>query len=120
MPTTVHFENIKGILLDIEGTTSSISFVYDEMFPFVRRELNAFLEAEWNDPGVHAACERIVQDADGQCELTKECIAKEVIRLMDDDVKATGTEESPRADLEIGIRERRIGGPRIRRRRAGS
>ena len=29
----------RGILLDIEGTTSSISFVYDVMFPFVRREL---------------------------------------------------------------------------------
>ena len=25
----------RGILLDIEGTTSSVSFVYDVMFPFV-------------------------------------------------------------------------------------
>ena len=30
---------IAGILLDIEGTTSSIDFVYDVMFPFARKKL---------------------------------------------------------------------------------
>jgi enolase-phosphatase E1 len=32
-----------GILLDIEGTTTPISFVYDVLFPFVRRHLDAWL-----------------------------------------------------------------------------
>ena len=27
---------IKGVLLDIEGTTTPISFVYDVLFPFAR------------------------------------------------------------------------------------
>ncbi len=34
----------RGILLDIEGTTTPISFVYDVLFPFARRQLTEFLE----------------------------------------------------------------------------
>ncbi len=57
--TMIQFQNIRGILLDIEGTTSSISFVYDEMFPFVRRELDSFLDAHWADSDVQSACRQI-------------------------------------------------------------
>jgi len=32
-----------GILLDIEGTTTPISFVYDVLFPFARRNLETYL-----------------------------------------------------------------------------
>ncbi len=35
----------KAILLDIEGTTSSISFVADELFPYARKHLAAFVES---------------------------------------------------------------------------
>jgi enolase-phosphatase E1 len=35
-----------GILLDIEGTTTPITFVYDVLFPFVRRHLDAWLPAD--------------------------------------------------------------------------
>jgi enolase-phosphatase E1 len=34
---------MRGILLDIEGTTTSISFVYDVLFPFARRHLAKFV-----------------------------------------------------------------------------
>jgi enolase-phosphatase E1 len=34
---------MSGILLDIEGTTTPISFVYDVLFPFARKHLNAYL-----------------------------------------------------------------------------
>lgn len=34
---------IRGILLDIEGTTTSISFVYDVLFPYARRYLPAYV-----------------------------------------------------------------------------
>ena len=53
----------KGILLDIEGTTSSVRFVYDVMFPLVRRDLAAFLERQWDDVEVRRACEQIALDA---------------------------------------------------------
>ena len=44
------------VLLDIEGTTSSVSFVYDVMFPFVRRELDRFLEEQWESDSLREAC----------------------------------------------------------------
>jgi enolase-phosphatase E1 len=36
----------KGILLDIEGTTTPISFVYDVLFPFARTHAGAYLDEE--------------------------------------------------------------------------
>ena len=41
---------LRGILLDIEGTTSSISFVYDVMFPYVRKHLTFEVFANWLEP----------------------------------------------------------------------
>jgi len=35
----------KGILLDIEGTTTPITFVYDVLFPFARTHAHAYLDA---------------------------------------------------------------------------
>lgn len=51
--------NYRVILLDIEGTTSSVSFVFDVMFPYVRRELAAYLEKQWTSPQLQATCELI-------------------------------------------------------------
>lgn len=94
--------NGKAILLDIEGTTSSVSFVYDVMFPQVRRDLSAFLEKNWEDVNVQLASDQIAQDAGHESlELfcaamslePRACIEAEVIRLMDDDVKATGLKQ---------------------------
>ncbi len=84
----------RGILLDIEGTTSSIRFVYDVMFPFVRRELDAYLRGHWGESGLAAACDQIARDA-GNASLASspEEVNAEVIRLMDGDVKATGLKQ---------------------------
>ena len=94
----------RGILRDIEGTTSSISFVYDVMFPYVRRELDAYLQDNWHSDDCREACEQIARDA-GAISLdafagedaigaeTSLAIRNEVIRLMDDDVKATGLKQ---------------------------
>lgn len=94
---------IRAILLDIEGTTSSIRFVFDVMFPFVRRELHDYLAKNWSDDDLSQACELIAKDA-GHSSFALWCttshaandvakqslIEREVIRLMDGDVKATG------------------------------
>ncbi len=37
---------IRGILLDIEGTTTPISFVYDVLFPYARAHAASFINAE--------------------------------------------------------------------------
>ena len=43
---------MKTILTDIEGTTSSISFVKEVLFPYARRELPGFVRAHSSDPKV--------------------------------------------------------------------
>jgi enolase-phosphatase E1 len=43
---------LDAIVLDIEGTTTPISFVYDVLFPFARRHLREFLKDHRNSPGV--------------------------------------------------------------------
>jgi hypothetical protein len=40
---------IKKVVFDIEGTTTSISFVHDILFPYVRSNLNEFIEKHWSD-----------------------------------------------------------------------
>ncbi|PSN50745.1 Enolase-phosphatase E1 [Blattella germanica] len=39
----------KIILLDIEGTITSISYVKDTLFSFIRRNLDCYLKAHWKD-----------------------------------------------------------------------
>ena len=42
----------RGILLDVEGTTSSIAFVYDVLFAHVKAQVGDFLTAHAADPTV--------------------------------------------------------------------
>jgi len=98
----------RGILLDIEGTTSSVSFVYDVMFPYVRKHLTFEVFANWMEPEYIEAFHAIAKDAGHesldawlkQHGLTREnplraaeVVCKEVTRLMDGDVKATGLKQ---------------------------
>lgn len=94
----------RGILLDIEGTTSSVSFVYDVMFPFVRRELRKHLASHWGADSLNAACELVARDAGYESlvvwstnavsdEERQRLVCDEIIRLMDGDSKATGLKQ---------------------------
>jgi enolase-phosphatase E1 len=40
---------IEAIVLDIEGTTTPVSFVYEVLFPFARRALRTYLEKHFDD-----------------------------------------------------------------------
>ncbi len=89
----------RGILLDIEGTTSAVSFVYDVMFPFVRRELDNYLCANWDSAALNEACDLIAKDAgyesfvawcESEAGKQQQLLRAEVLRLMDGDVKAIG------------------------------
>ena len=50
---------VRGVLLDVEGTTSSVAFVYEVLFPYARRELADFLLRRWDEPAAVRACEMI-------------------------------------------------------------
>lgn len=92
-----------GILLDIEGTTSSIRFVYDSMFPYARRELQPFLTSSWDHPDVQRACTQLAADATSKSwqewcgaddALTcRKRMIELVLQLMDEDSKATGLKD---------------------------
>jgi enolase-phosphatase E1 len=98
----------RGILLDIEGTTSSISFVFDVMFPYIRKHLTFEVASNWLEPEYVEAFRAIARDAGHEsldAWLTKDglsrdnplraaqVVCKEVTRLMDADAKATGLKQ---------------------------
>lgn len=43
---------IRSILLDIEGTTTPIDFVYQTLFPFARRHIRVYLQEHWMEEGL--------------------------------------------------------------------
>jgi enolase-phosphatase E1 len=47
------------LLLDIEGTTTPISFVYDVLFPYARSRVEQFLFQHENDPEIAAALQSL-------------------------------------------------------------
>ena len=44
--------SIRAILLDIEGTTTPVDFVYKTLFPYARERAPEFLRAHWDDADV--------------------------------------------------------------------
>ncbi|WP_337052363.1 acireductone synthase [Pseudoxanthomonas sp. USHLN014] len=54
---------VQAVLTDIEGTTSSISFVKDVLFPYARRALPGFVAAHGDDPDVRRWLDAVSADA---------------------------------------------------------
>ncbi len=78
----------RAILTDIEGTTSSIRFVKDVLFPYARRHLPDFVKTHADDPEVahwltQTAAETGTDPAD------TDTIVGVLIQWIDDDRKAT-------------------------------
>jgi enolase-phosphatase E1 len=59
---------IRAILTDIEGTTSSISFVKDVLFPYARRALPTFVEARAKEPDVRRWLDAVATEQGGVCD----------------------------------------------------
>ena len=84
----------RGILLDVEGTTSSISFVYDVLFAFARQHVGDFLWQHRLDPAVQAAAAVLATET-GAADATladpagTTRLALAAIDLMNRDVKST-------------------------------
>lgn len=60
-------EQYKYVLLDIEGTTTPITFVHDVLFPFAKKHAESFLKDTWASPttqaNITAFREQAAQDA---------------------------------------------------------
>lgn len=84
----------RGILLDVEGTTSSIAFVYDVLFADAREQIGPFLAAHAGDAAVldlaaavTAAAGSPQSAAEVAADPTRAALA--AIELMNRDVKDT-------------------------------
>ncbi len=58
----------RAILTDIEGTTSSISFVKDVLFPYARRALPGFVQAHGRQPEVRRWLDAVAVEIGGACQ----------------------------------------------------
>jgi enolase-phosphatase E1 len=53
---------VRAILLDIEGTTTPVAFVYDVLFPFARAHLREYLQAHADSDPVRDALDRLREE----------------------------------------------------------
>ncbi|MCP3939991.1 MAG: acireductone synthase [Desulfobacteraceae bacterium] len=94
--------SIKAILLDIEGTISSISFVKNVLFPYARNHLRSYINQHKNDIEV----KRLLCDVDevvGQ-KLTTEEQIKHLIQWTNKDKKITPLKAIQGLIWEFGYR----------------
>ncbi len=93
-----------AVVLDIEGTTTPVSFVYDVLFPFARANVAEFLEKNWEYEAVQAAVAQIARDVAADVAAGVEgaqsvdiqspkSVVESVLWQMDADRKATGLKD---------------------------
>jgi enolase-phosphatase E1 len=76
-----------AVLTDIEGTTSSIAFVKDVLFPYARRELPRFVRERGGEPGVRRWLDVVAVENGGMCD---DAMIAEVLQgWIDEDRKHT-------------------------------
>jgi enolase-phosphatase E1 len=79
---------IAAILTDIEGTTSSIAFVKDVLFPYSHARLADFIEGHADDPEVQRCLRGTAHEA-GVAENDRRAIVAALRGWIDEDRKAT-------------------------------
>jgi enolase-phosphatase E1 len=119
MAFSLSTENIAAILLDIEGTTTPISFVYDVLFPFARTNARNYLEKHFGSGEVQQDLELLRHEhaADASHELSVpplisgsrteeiESFVAYVRWLMERDRKSTGLKSLQGKIWEQGYRD---------------
>lgn len=93
-----------ALLIDIEGTTSSISFVHDVLFPYARAALPEFLRTHRNDPEVDAAIHSAA-DAAAVDPADLDAVTQALLGWIDADRKETSLKALQGMIWERGYRE---------------
>lgn len=78
---------IRAIVTDIEGTTSSLSFVHDVLFPYARAHLPEFVRQHAGEPEVRALLDNARAEAGGDLEDPQ--LVATLLRWIDEDRKIT-------------------------------
>lgn len=79
---------IRAIVTDIEGTTSSIAFVKDVLFPYARKRLPAFIETHADQPEVQHWLHEAAKEA-GFIEASRQEVIEVLLAWIDEDRKST-------------------------------
>ena len=88
MSAPVTFANVKAIVTDIEGTTSSISFVKDVLFPYAADHMQSFIEQNMEDPDVSKQLDSLSQEQ-GIDRQDTAALIQQLLTWINEDVKAT-------------------------------
>ncbi len=124
MSLSVDEARVRVILLDIEGTTTSVDFVYQALFPYARQHVEEFLGSHRGDASVNENIEqlRAGQASDAQQGLAPpvwqedsverrfESAVRYVEWLMDRDRKSTALKMLQGRIWEAGYRARQLRG----------
>ena len=95
---------IQTILTDIEGTTSSLSFVKDVLFPYSRQRMPTFIHQHARDEKVHAQLDEMRRLTG--TELNDEQVVAQLLRWIDEDKKITPLKALQGMIWEAGYRAR--------------
>lgn len=79
---------VRAILTDIEGTTSSIHFVKDVLFPYARKRLPAFIETHGDQPEIRHWLHEAAREA-GLVEALRQELIELLLHWIDIDRKST-------------------------------
>lgn len=85
-----HISGVEAVLTDIEGTTGSIAFVHEVLFPYARRHLADYVAA--HESGLGELFDD-VRRAEGAAGLSTDDVVQTLLRWMDEDRKATPLKE---------------------------
>ncbi|HWU70321.1 MAG TPA: acireductone synthase [Pseudoxanthomonas sp.] len=94
---------ISAILTDIEGTTSSISFVKDVLFPYARRALPGFVREHGHEAEVRRWLDQVAVENGGMCQ--DEMIVETLQGWIDEDRKHTALKALQGMIWEAGYRD---------------
>jgi enolase-phosphatase E1 len=95
---------IRAIVTDIEGTTSSISFVKDVLFPYARERLPAFVVTHSDKPEVQHWLHEAAREA-GLVSASEQEVIDLLIRWIDEDRKSTALKALQGMIWEDGYRD---------------
>ncbi len=94
---------IKAVVTDIEGTTSSLSFVKDVLFPYARAKLAGFVRSHAGD----GAVKTLLADARKEvgADLDNEALITQLTQWIDEDKKVTPLKSLQGLVWETGYRQ---------------
>ncbi|MFZ8891573.1 MAG: acireductone synthase, partial [Pseudomonadales bacterium] len=79
---------LRAIVTDIEGTTSSIRFVHEVLFPYARAQLRPFLDAHGAEPEVRDMRAAVAEEG-GVDAADLDAVVATLERFIDEDRKWT-------------------------------